>query len=123
MKLMVVDDSNVIRGKIARALALEGIELVASAGNGREAVDLFARERPELVTMDITMPEMDGIECIRQLLRIRSDTLILVVSALADKATAIAALKQGAHGFLCKPFSESELNEALSELIKGACAA
>jgi two-component system chemotaxis response regulator CheY len=120
MKLMVVDDSNIIRGKITRALQVEGVALAGTAADGRAAVTLFARERPELVTMDITMPEMDGIECIRRILQIRRDTLILVISALADKATAIQALKEGAHGFLCKPFSDAELNDALAELIRGA---
>jgi two-component system chemotaxis response regulator CheY len=120
MKLLVVDDSNVIRNKIARTLDLEGVEVIGTARNGREAVGLFAKHRPELVTMDITMPEMDGTQCIREILKLRSDTLILVISALSDKATAIAALKQGAHGFLCKPFEDRELNDSVAELIRGA---
>lgn len=120
MKLLIVDDSNIIRSKIARALGGQRLEVVGLARNGREAVDLFARTRPDVVTMDLTMPEMDGIECIRRLLEINPDTLILVVSALADKATAIEALKLGAQGFLCKPFSEDELAEAVGELVKGA---
>jgi len=81
---------------------------------------MFAKFRPDLVTMDITMPEMDGIQCIREVLKLRNDSLVLVISALADKATAIDALKQGAHGFLCKPFSDRELNDAMKELIRGA---
>lgn len=120
MKLLIVDDSNIIRSKIARALGGQRLEVVGLARNGREAVDLFARTRPDVVTMDLTMPEMDGIECIRRLLEINPNTLILVVSALADKATAIEALKLGAQGFLCKPFSEEELAEAVGELVKGA---
>jgi two-component system chemotaxis response regulator CheY len=120
MKLLVVDDSNVIRNKIIRTLQIEGVEVVGTARNGREAVNLFAKFRPELVTMDITMPEMDGIQCIREIMKLRTDVLILVVSALSDKATAIEALKQGAHGFLNKPFNDRELNESMKELINGA---
>ncbi|MCC4116300.1 response regulator [Aromatoleum toluclasticum] len=120
MKLLIVDDSNIIRSKIARALGSRNLEVVGLARNGNEAVSLFARTRPDVVTMDLTMPEMDGIECIRRLLELNPDTLILVVSALADKATAIEALKLGAQGFLCKPFSEEDLAEAVEELIKGA---
>lgn len=120
MKLLIVDDSNIIRSKIARALGSRNMEVVGLARNGQEALSLFDRTRPDIVTMDLTMPEMDGIECIRRLLALRPDTLILVVSALADKATAIEALKLGAQGFLCKPFSEEDLAEAVDELVRGA---
>ncbi|HKY02972.1 MAG TPA: response regulator [Burkholderiales bacterium] len=120
VKMMVVDDSNVIRGKISRAIDQENIDLIGTAKNGREAIVLFAKEKPKLVTMDLTMPEMDGIECIGQIVKLRADVLILVISALNDKAIAIEALKLGAHGFLCKPFSEDELNDAIKELIQGA---
>lgn len=120
MKLLVVDDSNVIRNKIARTIQVEGVEVVGTAKNGREAVTLFSKFRPELVTMDITMPEMDGIQCIREIMKLRTDVLVLVISALADKATAIEALKQGAHGFLNKPFTDRDLNASMLELINGA---
>ena len=66
------------------------------------------------------MPQMDGIECVEKLVEIKPDVLILVVSALSDKATAIEALQKGANGFLNKPFSGRQLNEALAELIAGA---
>jgi two-component system chemotaxis response regulator CheY len=70
--------------------------------------------------MDITMPQMDGIECVERLVAIKPDVLILIVSALADKATAVEAMEKGANGFLSKPFSDRQLNEALDELIAGA---
>lgn len=116
-KLLIVDDSNIIRSKIARALSQLGIEIVGLAANGRDAVLRFKNARPDLVTMDLTMPEMDGLECIRELRKIDPKVRILVVSALADKSTAIQALKLGAQGFVCKPFTEDELTEAMSELI------
>ena len=62
------------------------------------------------------MPGMDGIECIRRIRSLNPDVRILVVSALADKATAIQALKEGAQGFVCKPFTEESLTEAIGEL-------
>ncbi len=70
--------------------------------------------------MDITMPQMDGIECVEQLVAIKPQVLILIISALADKATAVEAMEKGANGFLNKPFSDRQLNEALEELIGGA---
>jgi two-component system, chemotaxis family, chemotaxis protein CheY len=117
-KLLIVDDSNIIRNKIARALGEYGLEIIGMASNGHLAVEKFNESRPDIVTMDLTMPEMDGIECIRAIRVIDPHTRILVVSALADKATAIQALKEGAQGFLCKPFTADELTEAIGELLK-----
>ena len=117
LKLMIVHDSNIIRSKITRTLSQHHMEVVATASNGEEAISLFARTTPDVVTMDLTMPRMDGLECIRALRKLNSRVHILVVSALADKATAIQALKEGAQGFLCKPFSESDLTEAMDELL------
>jgi two-component system, chemotaxis family, chemotaxis protein CheY len=117
-RLMIVDDSNIIRRKIERAQDLPAITVVGSAKNGMEAVELFQRIRPDLVTMDITMPEMDGIECVEALVQMDPQVRILVISALADKSTAIDALEKGACGFLCKPFTERQLNDALTTLIQ-----
>lgn len=117
MKLLIVDDSNIIRKKIERSCNIPNLEVVGSAANGVDAIELFKAHTPELVTMDITMPTMDGIECIEELNKLNPQTLILVISALNDKATAIQALKKGAHGFLCKPFNDDTLNDALQELI------
>jgi len=118
MKLLVVDDSNVIRSQIKRSLALNDVEIIGDAANGIDALNAFRNQQPELVTMDLTMPELDGLKCIEQIMAINPKTRILVISALADKETAIEALKKGAQGFLCKPFSDTELNEALQELVK-----
>jgi len=121
MKLMIVDDSNIIRNRISRIMAdskLPPIEIVGSVGNGTDAFALFTQQRPELVTMDLTMPEMDGVECTTLLVEFNPEVKILIVSALSDKATAIEALKNGASGFLYKPFTDEELVNALLELIK-----
>ena len=119
-RLLVVDDSNVIRKRIERANELPEIEFVGAARNGREALELHARLRPTLVTMDLTMPEMDGAECVEKLVQRDPQIRILVISALADKLTAIDALEKGASGFLCKPFTDRQLNEALRKLISAA---
>lgn len=120
LKLMICDDSNIIRRKIERELQIDRLQVIATAANGRQAVDAFRKEPADVVTMDLTMPEMDGIECVENLVQIKPDVLILVISALADKATAIEALKKGANGFLCKPFTDRQLTEALEELLRGA---
>lgn len=121
MKLMIVDDSNIIRSRISRILSdpkLPAIEIVGTAASGVEALALFKATQPELATLDLTMPEMDGVECTSALIEENPDIKILIVSALSDKATAIQALKNGASGFLYKPFTDDELINALLELIK-----
>ncbi len=117
-KIMVVDDSNVIRNKIKTCLGDTPYEFVGAATNGLEAVEQFKLLKPHMITMDITMPHLDGIETIKRIMAIDDQVRILVVSALADKATAIEALKQGAYGFLCKPFSDLDVAEALEELME-----
>jgi two-component system, chemotaxis family, chemotaxis protein CheY len=119
MRLMIVDDSNMIRTRISRVVqngGIKGIVLAGLAKNGREALRLARATRPEVVTMDLTMPEMDGIECITELLRFDPKINILVVSALSDKSTAIQALKLGARGFVAKPFTDEELQMALLDV-------
>jgi len=116
-KLMIVDDSNIMRRRIERSQTFEELELVGTAGNGLDAIELFKRSDPDVVTMDLTMPQMDGIECISRLVSMKPAVRILVISALADKATAVEAMEKGANGFLNKPFTDRQLNEAIAELL------
>jgi two-component system chemotaxis response regulator CheY len=121
MRMLIVDDSNMIRSRISRVVqtgALSGVSLVGLARNGAEAIRVARATKPDVVTMDLTMPEMDGIECIRELMVLFPSINILVVSALSDKATAIAALRLGARGFVAKPFSDDELRLALLEVME-----
>ncbi|MCE1181371.1 MAG: response regulator [Rhodocyclales bacterium] len=121
MRLLIVDDSKIIRNRIARLTLdprLPDLQIIGLASNGVEALQLAQQHKPELVTIDLTMPEMDGIECVGKLVAAFPDINILVVSALADKFTALQALKRGAKGFLHKPFSDDKLIEALLELMK-----
>lgn len=120
MKLLVVDDSSVIRSRIARIAlhpSLQGLSIVGLAHNGIEAIALFEKTQPDVVTMDLTMPEMDGGTCVSELIRRDPAINILIVSALSDKATAIDALKRGAKGFIYKPFTDQQLVTALLEVV------
>jgi len=120
MKMLIVDDSTVMQRKIQRSITLEQVTDFLTAGNGVEAVEVFKQELPELVTMDLTMPEMDGVECVKHLVEIKPDVLILVISSLSDKATTIQAMKNGAKGFLTKPFDDEQINAALEQLLEEA---
>lgn len=121
MKLLIVDDSSVIRSRIARVSGdsnLPELNIVGLAKNGHEALRICKVILPDLVTMDLTMPEMDGVSCIRELIAKYPQINILVISALSDKATAIEALKLGARGFLNKPFTDRQLVDALLEFVE-----
>ncbi len=117
VKLLIVDDSNIVRRRIERSQQFDDLEVVGTAANGIEALELARRTDPDLVTMDLTMPQMDGIECITQLVKLKPEVRILVISALSDKATAVEAMERGANGFLDKPFTDRQLNEAIAELM------
>ena len=119
--LMVVDDSMIFRNRIARLatdVRLQGVNVVALAADGFQAVQQAQIHKPDFVTMDLTMPRMDGPACLEALRKVVPDSRVLVVSALSDRATALKALTRGAHGFLLKPFSDEQLVESLRELME-----
>jgi two-component system, chemotaxis family, chemotaxis protein CheY len=119
--LMIVDDSMIFRNRIARLAAderLQSVIVVALAADGFQAVQQAQIHKPDFVTMDLTMPRMDGPACLEALRKLVPDSRVLVVSALSDRATALKALTRGAHGFLLKPFSDEQLVESLRELME-----
>ncbi len=121
MRLMIVDVSNMIRTRISRVVqagGVPGVKLVGLARNGAEALRVARATQPQVVTMDLTMPEMDGVQCVEALVQMLPKVNILVVSALNNKTTAIAALKLGARGFVCKPFTDEQLTLALLDVME-----
>lgn len=116
-RILVVDDSSVVRNLIERISIKEDLTVIAKASNGEEALELYKRHKPDLVTMDLTMPKMDGIECIEQIIGADPDALILVVSALSDKFTLLQAIDRGARGFLNKPIDEQTLLDAIQKVL------
>jgi two-component system chemotaxis response regulator CheY len=121
LKLLVVDDSLVVRNAIARSIDGGGaITEVLRAEDGRQAVALFQAHRPQLVTMDLTMPNLDGLAAIAEIRAIEPEASILVISALNSHRVALDAIQRGACGFLTKPFTEREVSEALDQLVSHA---
>lgn len=119
-RLLIVDDSDVIRNKIDRDITNGShppLQIVGKAKNGIEAISMFKKFQPQLVTMDLTMPEMDGLECIKEMTAINRNVNILVISALSDEYSGLLALQYGARGFLYKPFTDYELREAVAQLL------
>lgn len=115
---MIVDDSNIIRNRIERCFEGSSIEIVATANNGVDAVLKFDEFRPDFITMDLTMPQMGGLECIKRIVGKGTGVSILVVSALSDRMTALQALQVGARGFIYKPFNDEELIAGMQRLIE-----
>lgn len=117
MKLLVVDDSLVVRNAIARSVQSGAITEILRAEDGEQAVEIFRTQLPELVTMDLTMPNLDGLAAITEIRAIDPQVSILVISALNSHRIALDAIQRGACGFLTKPFTEREVSEALEELV------
>jgi len=117
MRLLVVDDSMIMRTAIERFAGEMGIEIVGKAADGKQAVAMFKEHMPDLVTLDITMPEMNGLQVLEEILKLKSDARVLVVTAITEKSVAIQALQKGAKGFLNKPFTAETLKEAIQKVI------
>ncbi|MDX1961493.1 MAG: response regulator [Leptospiraceae bacterium] len=117
MKLLIVDDSTIMRIAIQKILSDKEIEIVGQANNGRDAIELFKSTNPDFVTMDITMPEMDGLTCLEAILKLKPEVKVLVVTALNSEAILLQALKKGAKGFLNKPFTPDKLRDAFTKMV------
>lgn len=115
---MIVDDSALIRARIQNEYNKSKFAIIAEAKDGQDALELYIKFHPDVVTMDITMPNLDGIEAIQKLVAIDPSIKILVISALNDKATGMEALEKGAMGFIHKPFTAEELCEALELIVE-----
>lgn len=114
-RVLVTDDAAFMRMMVKGALTEGGHEVVAEASNGREAVDLYNEHRPDIVTMDITMPEMDGIEAVRAIMAKYPDAKIIMCSAMGQQKMVIDAIQAGARGFIVKPFTKEKVLEEISK--------
>lgn len=117
MKLLIVDDSMMMRKMVERALADQQFTVVSSAADGEEGLRLFTETLPDLVTLDITMPKMDGLTCLEKMLKIKPDAKILMVSSQSDAATAADVMAKGAAGIVIKPFNAPQLVEKVQEVL------
>jgi len=115
--LLIVDDSLIIRQVIARFMENFDIEIIATAHNGNTALELYKKFLPDFVTLDITMPGLDGFHVLKEMIIINKKSKIIVVTALADKGTGLKALKMGASSYLNKPFGPQKFKSAFERLI------
>ena len=116
--LLIVDDSAVIRKAIASYVSDYDITVIGTAQNGTIALEMFEKYKPDIVTLDITMPGIDGFEVLDKMIQLNSSAHILVVTALSDKASGLKALKIGAKSYITKPFRAEKLRQAFQRLLK-----
>lgn len=117
--VLLVDDSKMSRNMLKAILEEEGYSIVGEASNGEEALDVFKQCKPDLITLDITMPKMDGLEVLKRLLEIDPLVKVIMITAAGQQSKLIEALKSGAKRFITKPFEKDEIilniNEVMGE--------
>jgi two-component system chemotaxis response regulator CheY len=117
-RIMLVDDTAFMRRMLRDILTKEGFEVVAEAANGREAVATYREAHPDLVIMDITMPEMDGIAAVSEIVDGDAAARILMCSALGQQELIIEALEAGGRDFVVKPFLPAKVLEAVRKVLE-----
>jgi two-component system chemotaxis response regulator CheY len=116
-KVLVVDDAAFMRMMIKDILRKGGYEVIGEAEDGSKAVEKFKELRPDLVTMDITMPDMDGISAVKEIRKIDSNATIIMCSAMGQQAMVIDAIQAGAKDFVVKPFQPERVLEAVRKVL------
>jgi two-component system, chemotaxis family, chemotaxis protein CheY len=119
VKIMIVDDALFMRTLLKKALSAGDFTLVEGA-NGQEAVSLYEQERPDLVLMDITMPEMDGIAATTAISHSDPSAKVIICSALGQQQMVIEAFSAGAKDYITKPFQPNQVLEAVNRNLAGA---
>ncbi|HHW43746.1 response regulator [Desulfofundulus thermobenzoicus] len=116
-KILVVDDAAFMRMMIKNIITKNGYEVAGEAENGKEAVKMYAELKPDLVTMDITMPEMDGIDAVKAIRAIDPNANIIMCSAMGQQAMVMDAIQAGAKDFIVKPFQQDRILQAIERVL------
>ena len=116
-RVLVVDDVVFMRMMIKDILRKGGYEVVGEAEDGAKAIEKYRELKPDLVTMDITMPDMDGITAVKEIRKIDPNALIIMCSAMGQQAMVIDAIQAGAKDFVVKPFQPDRVLEAIRKVL------
>ena len=114
--VLIVDDAAFMRVSIKNMLTKNGYQILGEAENGRVAVEKYKELMPDIVTMDITMPEMDGLAGLKEIMAFNPSANVIMVSALGQEGMVREAVQTGAKGFIVKPFKEDTILSALKNL-------
>lgn len=115
--ILVVDDAAFMRLMLKNIIIKDGLNVVGEAKNGVEAVDKYKELKPDLVTLDITMPEKDGITALKEIRQYDSNAKVLMCSAMGQQALIIESIQNGAKDFIVKPFDEQRVLESIHKII------
>ncbi|HZH40370.1 MAG TPA: response regulator [Gemmatimonadales bacterium] len=115
--VLVCDDAIIMRTMISDILAQAGFEVVGEAETGAQAVEKYKQLKPDLVTMDIVMPDMGGIDAVREIVKGDPDAKVLMCSAMGQQALVVEAIQAGAKDFVVKPFQPSRVLEAVQRVL------
>jgi len=116
-RVLIVDDAAFMRMMIKNILTSNGYEVVGEAENGVQAVEKYKELKPDLVTMDITMPEMDGIAAVKEIKKIDPNARIIMCSAMGQQSMVIEAIQAGAKDFIVKPFNPQRVLDAVERAL------
>ncbi|MFY9174728.1 MAG: response regulator [Peptococcia bacterium] len=115
--VLIVDDAAFMRMMLKDILSKNGFEVVGEAENGAIGVEKYKELKPDLITMDITMPEMDGITAVKEIMKIDKTARIVMCSAMGQQAMVIDAIQAGAKDFIVKPFQPERVLEAVQKAL------
>ena len=116
-RVLVVDDAAFMRKMVSDALVKGGHEVVGEAGNGNEAVARYQELRPEVTTLDITMPEKDGLAALKEIIALDPSARVIMCSALGQESKVLESIKAGAKDFVVKPFQPDRVIEAVGKAL------
>ncbi|MGV3489408.1 MAG: response regulator [Tuberibacillus sp.] len=116
-RILIADDAAFMRMMIKDILVKNGFDVVAEAADGKEAFEKYQEYKPDLVTMDITMPEMDGITSLKKIREFDPQAKVIMCSAMGQQAMVIDAIQAGAKDFIVKPFQNDRVIEAINKTI------
>lgn len=116
LKVLIVDDSLIIRKKISKIFENLGHDVVFDATNGQEAIDAYIKYKPDLVSMDITMPDMDGITAVKHIIKEDKEAKIIMVTSHGQEDMVIKSIQAGAVGYILKPISEDKMAQVIGEV-------
>jgi len=116
-RILIVDDAAFMRMMIRDILTKNGFEVVGEAPDGAQAVEKYKELKPDLVTMDITMPEMDGILALKEIRKMDANAKVIMCSAMGQQAMVIDAIQAGAKDFIVKPFQADRVIEAIKKTL------
>ena len=118
LKVLIVDDSLIIRKKISKILENLGHKVVFDATNGQEAIDAYFKYKPDLVTMDITMPDMDGITAVKHIIKDEKEAKIIMITSHGQEDMVIKSIQAGAVGYILKPITDEKLAQVIGEVFE-----